>query len=581
MKRELTSLIIAILLISFTVFVKHQKSTNLVLGIINPTTIQVDLNQNNIIDDNETVCIPDIQTYTINLSEHLKSSQSSEELALGYLTDEYSRNLLYLKQVKVKLNGNKTPNCLEGEIFIENEKYSDKLFHSGFAKRNNQFNHKAHEEKINLAQKLNLVILNLKSFKYHHVDCEYGVQSSDYIIIPKRQLPKEAQACKFCHTHRIKTNSHLTTNNTSSDNLKLVLTDFTTQLKPHRNCTSEVCKSILNELKNAQDTIDIAIYGWDNIPDITNTILEAKRRGVRLRIVYDETSNNKFYYKDTHKLVSISDVSKSDKNIESNTLTDQLMHNKFIVIDNKITITGSMNYSSTGLSGFNANSILIIDSKEISKLYTTEFEQMLSGKFHNQKTKLPYNKHFHLNNGSIDIYFSPYDKTSEKIIPLINSAKEYIYVPTFLITHKKLSEALINAKQRGVEIKIIIDANSTATRNTKHAQLRANGIDLKTENYAGKMHSKSMIIDDQYIILGSMNFSNSGENKNDENTVIINDTKLAKHYKEFFMYLWNKIPDRYLTQNVRPESKDSVGSCSDGIDNDFDGLIDSADTSCK
>ena len=140
MKRELTSLIIAILLISFTVFVKHQKSTNLVLGIINPTTIQVDLNQNNIIDDNETVCIPDIQTYTINLSEHLRNSQSNEELALGYLTDEYSRNLLYLKQVKVKLNGNKTPNCSEGEIFIENEKYSDKLFHSGLARRNNQFN---------------------------------------------------------------------------------------------------------------------------------------------------------------------------------------------------------------------------------------------------------------------------------------------------------------------------------------------------------------------------------------------------------------------------------------------------------
>ena len=111
--------------------------------------------------------------------------------------------------------------------------------------------------------------------------------------------------------------------------------------------------------------------------------------------------------------------------------------------------------------------------------------------------------------------------------------------------------------------------------------LRENKIPLKTENYAGKLHSKSMIIDDEYIILGSMNFSNSGENKNDENTVVISNAELSKHYKEFFMYLWNKIPDTYLTQNARPESKDSVGSCSDGIDNDFDGLIDSADTSCK
>ena len=33
------------------------------------------------------------------------------------------------------------------------------------------------------------------------------------------------------------------------------------------------------------------------------------------------------------------------------------------------------------------------------------------------------------------------------------------------------------------------------------------GIAIKTENYAGKMHSKSMIVDDKYTIIGSMNFS--------------------------------------------------------------------------
>ena len=32
---------------------------------------------------------------------------------------------------------------------------------------------------------------------------------------------------------------------------------------------------------------------------------------------------------------------------------------------------------------------------------------------------------------------------------------------------------------------------------------------VKTENLAGKLHSKSMIIDDLYTIVGSMNFSKS------------------------------------------------------------------------
>ena len=111
--------------------------------------------------------------------------------------------------------------------------------------------------------------------------------------------------------------------------------------------------------------------------------------------------------------------------------------------------------------------------------------------------------------------------------------------------------------------------------------LRQNKIPVKTENYAGKLHSKSMIIDDKYVITGSMNFSNSGENKNDENVLIIENPKLAKEYKEFFTYLWSKIPDIYLTQNARAESKDSIGSCTDGIDNDFDGLIDAKDPGCR
>ncbi|MBR1372876.1 hypothetical protein IJ556_00300, partial [bacterium] len=109
---------------------------------------------------------------------------------------------------------------------------------------------------------------------------------------------------------------------------------------------------------------------------------------------------------------------------------------------------------------------------------------------------------------------------------------------------------------------------------------RAAKIPVKTENYAGKLHSKSIIIDDKYLVIGSMNFSMSGENKNDENAVIIDNGSLAKHYKTFFNYLWTKIPDIWLTKIARAESFESIGSCYDGIDNDFDGDTDAKDSGC-
>ena len=206
---------------------------------------------------------------------------------------------------------------------------------------------------------------------------------------------------------------------------------------------------------------------------------------------------------------------------------------------------------------------------------------MYGGKFHSDKFKKEH-KSIHFDKSVLDIYFSPQDKSLKNgVVPLINNAESYIYVPTFLMTDKKVTEALINAKKRGVEIRIIVDALNASAIHSKHKVLRDNGILVKTENYAGKMHSKSMIIDDKYTVIGSMNFSNSGENKNDENLVIIKDSDIAKFYKNFFLYQWDRIDNKWLKLNARAEGKDSVGSCSDGIDNNYDGLTDLDDPACK
>ncbi len=140
---------------------------------------------------------------------------------------------------------------------------------------------------------------------------------------------------------------------------------------------------------------------------------------------------------------------------------------------------------------------------------------------------------------------------------------------------------MLRAKNRGVDVKIIIDATNTHASRSKVKYLRNSGLPIKVENYAGKVHSKSIIIDDRYVVAGSMNFSNSGENKNDENVLIIEDSRLASYYKGFFNYLWTKIPDKYLKQGVRAEGKYSIGSCSDGIDNNFDGKVDKDDIGCR
>ena len=77
-----------------------------------------------------------------------------------------------------------------------------------------------------------------------------------------------------------------------------------------------------------------------------------------------------------------------------------------------------------------------------------------------------------------------------------------------------------------------------------------------------------------------MNFSNNGEKRNDENVLIIRNKEITKYLKQVFIYLWNKIPDKYEKYDPPAESLESIGSCYDGIDNDYNEKIDKADEKC-
>lgn len=597
MKNFITSLILIIILAGFSTFIIQAEKTKEVLGVITPTKIEVDLNNNNIVDNDEVVCIENIDSFSLKPTDNFVSLYTkslnitkSDIIGLGYLGQDFAQKKLQNKKISIELTHNDNAECKSANIKLNGLSYSKILANSGFGVSDGKIkNRDKFKENLTNARKLNLVILNHKSKKYHTLDCKFGKLAHDTTIIPEKQLPGNAVPCKYCHKineelknlNKPKTQTAMYSIGVSHGGIRLFITDFTQNLKPTNACTTKECKEFVRLVNNSKESIDIAIYGYDGNNEITKALQSAKNRGVNIRFIYDEHSNqNKTYYKSNSVIKNIATASKSDKTI-STSQTNMLMHNKFIIFDNKTVFTGSMNFSRTGLSGYNENNTVIVNSKEVAELYTKEFEQMLSGKFHTEKEKHNCENKFKIGESIVEVYFSPQDKTSKRIIELIKNSKKYIYIPTFLITHTNITNELLNAHNRGVEVKIIMDANNIYSRNTKHELLRKYGIPLKVENYAGKLHSKTMIIDDEYLIIGSMNFSNSGENKNDENTLIIKNEKLTQRYKEFFNYLWELIPNKYLYSAPKAESKESIGSCYDGIDNNFNGKIDSEELLCR
>lgn len=484
-----------------------------------------------------------------------------EAFLLGNLAKSWAYNLMNGREVLIR-----KPNDL---VYSRNS-YKEKFKFSGYCLINSTpFDEGLFKKRLQEVRRGNFVVLDLDELRVYNVEDLKIKSLSNFLVMRKRHLPKEflEQNIGSKPNFEIKTSG-----------IKVLFTDSTSKIIPDRNCETLVCQEILTNINNAMSSIDIAIYGYSSVPKLETALKNAIARGVKIRLVFDNDSKGNNIYPDTDKILSIIPNNKSDfKSQEVNAI----MHNKFYIFDEKILITGSANMSHTDMSGFNSNSIIVFNSPVLSEIYKQEFNQMYDGNFHNSKKKRLDNT-VNVNGTKVLVYFSPQDKAiTNAVLPLIKSAKKYIYIPTFVLTEKRVTEELINAKKRGVDVKIIIDALNASIRHSKHQELRLGGLQVKTENYAGKMHSKSMIVDDKYTVIGSMNFSNSGENKNDENLIVIENSTIAKGYKDFFIYQWDRIDDKWLKSNVRAESLDSIGSCFDGLDNNYDGKIDTKDEACK
>jgi HKD family nuclease len=261
------------------------------------------------------------------------------------------------------------------------------------------------------------------------------------------------------------------------------------------------------------------------------------------------------------------------------------MHHKFAIIDSAIVWTGSCNMSDSGTGGYNANTALVIRSKVVAGWYADEFNAMYEdGLYHHKKSDLgaTTQRRVVLDDGvTISLGFSPQDKNYVNLIgPALRNAQETIDVAMFFMTHKLITADLINAHQRGVRVRVIIDATAATNGYTKHELLRVAGIPVKVESWGGKMHMKCALIDGRHLVAGSMNWTSAGERSNDENALLVSSTTVGRKFQSAFEKMWASIPSRWLSGRPDPESADSVGSASDGVDNDFDDLVDGDDPGC-
>jgi phosphatidylserine/phosphatidylglycerophosphate/cardiolipin synthase-like enzyme len=123
----------------------------------------------------------------------------------------------------------------------------------------------------------------------------------------------------------------------------------------------------------------------------------------------------------------------------------------------------------------------------------------------------------------------------DSLVDLISTAQDSIDFMAFSFTSDKLRDAILAQSEAGLTISGVMEADQVKSNaGTEYDPFKQAGLDVLLDGNEGQMHHKVIIIDKSIVVLGSYNFTNSAETKNDENLLVIYNKDIAAQFiKEF------------------------------------------------
>lgn len=304
--------------------------------------------------------------------------------------------------------------------------------------------------------------------------------------------------------------------------IEIYFTDPSNSLSSQK--TGGIDQPLADAIDSAKLTVDVAIYSL-SLNSIRDALLRAHDRGVQVRMVMESENLDR---SDPQRLIDAGIPILGDRR-------EGLMHNKFTVIDGSEVWVGGMNYTDSGTYEDN-NVLMRIRSTKMAENYTKEFEEMfLDDKFGDNVLAETPNPRVTIDGTPVDTYFSPDDGVQAILLDILHEAQSSIYFMTFSFTSDELGDAILQRAESGVTVAGVMDeAQVQSNQGTEYDAFSRAGMDVFIDGNPGQMHHKIMIVDESIVIVGSYNFTNSAETRNDENLLVIYDKEIAAEFlKEF------------------------------------------------
>ncbi|MCX7173744.1 MAG: phospholipase D family protein [Proteobacteria bacterium] len=149
--------------------------------------------------------------------------------------------------------------------------------------------------------------------------------------------------------------------------------------------------------------------------------------------------------------------------------------------------------------------------------------------------------------GTVEVAFSPKGGCTAATVRFVEEARQSIRIAAYGLTSNPIGKALVEAKKRGVDVRVVADREHNGRRDKPNSVvnfLAASGIPVRIDSAVRIQHNKVVIVDGQSVQNGSFNFTAAAQTSNAENIIIHRGfPELARTFTDNWNHLWNESTD--------------------------------------
>ncbi|QNS01969.1 MAG: cardiolipin synthase [Buchnera aphidicola (Pentalonia nigronervosa)] len=318
--------------------------------------------------------------------------------------------------------------------------------------------------------------------------------------------------------------------------------------------TQEIMTILIRDINLAQKNIEMVFYIWKPggiADDVAMALIASAKRGIYCRLMLDSAGSSEFFRSPWVKIMRKSGI----EVVESLKISllclisrriDIRQHRKIVLIDNYITYSGSMNLVDPCLFkqylgiGQWVDLVTRVEGPiaiAIGIIYSCDWEIETGRKILPNLPDIKIEKHQFYQNTSIQVIASgpgfPENVIQQVLLTAIYSARNEITITTpYLVPSDDLLQAICIASQRGVTVNIIIPLYYDSilvkwASRVFFTELLDAGVKIyQFKN--GVLHSKSILIDQELSLIGTVNLDMRSLWLNFEITLVIDDKNIGK-----------------------------------------------------